>query len=135
MSTYDERARSQAIRNLAPIAKGGKGQAVRIETPARDGQTDPMTDRTTGGSPPVDENGSGVETKYRAESVDGDLVQRGDVQLLLSPVTVDGMDLSEIVSDLTTVTKADGLWLVKHVDTIKPTGLFVMHKLQLRRGG
>lgn len=133
MAAYDQRARAQAIRNLAPIAKGGKGQVVTIKTPAQGGTPDPMTDTTTGQSPPVDESGSGVETKYRAESIDGTLIQSGDVLLLLSPVTLEGIELSELVPDLTRIQKADGPWTVKHVDTVKPSGLKILHKVQLRR--
>lgn len=135
MNAYDERARAQAIRNLAPIAKGGKGQVVTINTPGAPGTHDPMTDTTSGGSPPASHETSGVETKYKADSIDGTVIQRGDVLFLLSPVKLDGSDLPTPVADSDTLTTADGEWLVKHVETIRPAGLAAMHKLQLRKGG
>ena len=116
MSSYDQRARAQAIRQLNPVSKGGGGQAVELSTAG------------------ASQHSSGVEVRYKAESVDGRVIQMGDVQFLLSPVTLDGEDLAEIVPDMTLLTKADGPWLVKHVATIRPTGLSVMHKLQLRQG-
>lgn len=135
MSTYDQRARAQAIRQLAPIAKGGRGRAVTIKTPGAPGTYNPMTDTTSGGSPPANYETSGVETKYKAESIDGTVIQHGDVLFLLSPVKLDGSDLPTPVADSDTLTTADGTWLVKHVETIRPSGLVVMHKLQLRTGG
>lgn len=135
MATYDQRARAQAIRQLAPVAKGGRGQAVTVTTPGTPGTHDPMTDTTSGGSPPASHETSGVETKYKADSIDGTVIQRGDVLFLLSPVKLDGADLPTPVADRDTLSTADGTWLVKHVETIRPTGLTVMHKLQLRKGG
>lgn len=135
MTGYDFEAREDAIAELAPIEDGGSGQVVTITTPGQSGLSDPMTDRATGSSPPVTQYSSGVEVSYKADSIDGTVIQRGDVQFLLSPVTLEGADLAEITPDITTLTKGDGQWLVKDVETIKPTGLVVMHKLQLRRGG
>lgn len=132
MSTYDQRAQAQAARMLAPKPKG-KGQPVTITVPGAGGTFDPATDTTSGASPPVTHDGSGVQTAYDARSIDGKVIQSGDVKFLLSPLKIDGTAMPRPVADLHTLTKADGSWAIKAVDSVSPAGLDALFKLQLRR--
>lgn len=85
-SIYD-RARALAIRQLAPVGAGGRGAPltlVRI-TPASY-----VAGGTMGAGSEVQSAGSGVRTSYASRDVDGVLVQRDDVKLILSPQLLDG---------------------------------------------
>ncbi|MDP1599014.1 hypothetical protein [Phenylobacterium sp.] len=113
---------------------GEVGQEVTIATPAIDGAYDPMTDTVIGGSAPIVQHGSGSQKSYSARSIDGTVIQQGDVQFMLSPLKTDGSPISAPVADRDTLTKLDGPWAIKHVDTVAPAGVPVLFKLQLRRG-
>lgn len=131
---YDDRARAQAARMLAPKPRG-KGQAVTLRQPASGGTYDPATDTTSGATPAQTHDGSGVEEFYSAQSIDGDKIQDGDVRFLLSPLKIDGADMPLPVAESWTLTKSDGEWLIKRVDRIAPAGLVAYYQLQLRRAG
>ena len=110
---------------------GEVGQAVTISRPGPD-VFDPATDTTVPG-PPIVQQCSGSQKSYSARSIDGTVIQQGDVQFLLSPLKADGSPIERPVADRDTLTKLDGPWAVKHVDTIAPAGVPVLYKLQLRR--
>lgn len=112
---------------------GEVGQEVTIATPAIDGTYDPMTDTVTGGSPPLVQDGSGSQKSYDAKSIDGTVIQQGDVRFMLSPLNKKGEPISPPVADRDILTKLDGPWAIKHVDTVAPAGVPVLFKLQLRR--
>jgi hypothetical protein len=138
MLAYDLRSRATAARMLAPIASGGKGQVVTLHQPATDGVFDPATDTTSGGSPPTDHTGSGVEEAYSAYSLAQGLVLAGDVKFLLSPLKADGTPMPQAVADSWTITKGlnpDGspkVWAIKRVEPLSPAGTPVLFELQLR---
>lgn len=132
MTAYDARAKATAARMLAPVSRGGKGQEVTLHQPAGEGTYDPATDTTTGATGPQDHIGSGVETKYDAESVAAGLVAAGDIRFLLSPLKEDGTDMPKPVADSWTLTKADGTWTIKRVTPTSPAGNVVMYELALR---
>lgn len=131
---YDDRAAAMAARMLAPKPRG-KGQVVTLVQPGAGGTFDPATDATTGGSAPIEHQGSGVEEAYSSNSIDGRLIQAGDVKLMLSPVKLDGSSMPMPVADSWMLTKSDGDWAVKRVDRTAPAGLVAMYVLQLRRMG
>lgn len=110
---------------------GEVGQTVTISRPGPD-VFDPATDTTVPG-PPIVQQGSGVQKSYSAKSIDGTVIQQGDVQFLLSPLRADGAPIEQPVADRDSLTKLDGLWAIKHVDTVAPAGVPVLFKIQLRR--
>lgn len=130
---YDDRALAQAARQLAPKARGGKGQEVAITGLIPAGYN-PLTDEAESGGDAV-QIGSGIQKGYDARSIDGTLIQRGDKQFLLSPLQTNGQPIGEIVPDRDVLTKADGQWMIRAVETVAPAGMAVLYKLQLRRGG
>lgn len=129
MSTYDLRARQQAVRTLALKSAGGKGGAVTLERLT--GSTRNNTTLTTTPTYADAENGSGVSRAYRGREIDGTRIKVGDVLLLLSPETVDGADLGLPVTG-SRVTIGDKAWRVEAVETVQPADIVVMHKLHLR---
>lgn len=133
MADYDARFLALAARLLAPKSRGGKGQEVTLHQPGSEGTFDPVTETTSGASPPVDHYGSGVEDGYSAEMVASGAVLAGDVKFLLSPVTLQGAALPTPVADSWTLTKDDGVWTIKKVQRIAPAGMAVLYELQLRR--
>lgn len=134
MTAYDLRARATAARNLAPVSRGGKGQEVTLHQPAVT-TYDPATDTTVVVTPAQDHDGSGIETKYDAESVAAGLVAAGDIRLLLSPLKTDGSPMPQPVADSWTLTKADGDWTIKRVTPTSPAGVVVMYELAVRGVG
>jgi hypothetical protein len=90
MADIYDRAKAQATRMLAPRNKGGKG-AEMILTRKVTGAYDPAT-----GKPTVtitQFTGSAFRDAFELKSIDGTLIRRGDVQLLVSPVQVSGEDM------------------------------------------
>jgi hypothetical protein len=132
MPAYDARGRAQAIRQLAPIARGGKGQEVTLSRAV--GAYNPETGAHTATTTTT--VGSGVALGHKARDIDGDLIREGDKRLLLSPVDEDGVDIAVPVVDETSVTLADGsVWAVTAVSTLKPANTAIMHTLNLRGAG
>lgn len=124
---YD-RAKALAARMLAPRSKGGKGLELilRRETV---GEYDP--DATSAPTELV-LSGSGFREEYESKYVNGTLIIRGDVKLLVSPVQLDGKDMplpqsnDRIDFDGTTYTViAVGPW--------NYAGLSVGYELQVRK--
>lgn len=131
MTAYDVRAKATAGRMLAPIANGGKGQVVTITT-TTGGAFNEATDTTTGATTTT-QTGSGVVENYSAHSIDGTVIQAGDIKLLLSPLNSAGAAITKPVADKSTVTLADGsAWAVKRVDPLSPAGVVVLFELQMR---
>jgi len=131
---YDDRAVAMAARMLAPKPRG-KGQVVTLLQPGVGGTFDPATDATTGGSAPIEHQGSGVEEAYSSSSIDGRQIQAGDIKFMLSPEKLDGAAMPQPLADTWTLQKSDGEWSIKKVDRVAPAGLAAMYVLQLRRMG
>lgn len=124
---YD-RAKALATRMLAPRSKGGKGLelVLRRETV---GEYDPDAPQAPS---ELVVNGSGFREEYDNKYIDGTLIVRGDVKLLVSPVQLSGADMpiplsnDRIQFDGTTYTViAVGPW--------NYAGLVVGFELQVRK--
>jgi len=85
---YD-RAKGLATRMLAPRSKGGKGLELVLRRETL-GEYDP--DAPSAPSELV-VNGSGFREEYDEKYIDGTLIVRGDVKLLVSPVQLNGADM------------------------------------------
>jgi hypothetical protein len=75
---------------LAPRSAGGKGLELTL-TKTVTGQYDPSTGSSTNTGTSYE--GSGFRQDYDLKDVDGTLILRGDVEILVSPVQLDGTDL------------------------------------------
>lgn len=124
---YD-RAKALATRMLAPRSKGGKGLELVLRRETL-GEYDP--DAPTAPSELV-VNGSGFREEYDDKYIDGTLIVRGDVKLLVSPVQLTGQAMplplsnDRIQFDGTTYTViAVGPW--------NYAGLAVGFELQVRK--
>lgn len=135
MSIYD-RARALAIRQLAPIDQGGKGQVVALNFTTA-GTYVPGGTVIPGG--PVSQSCSGVERSINTRRVDGTNILHGDIEFVMSPVTTGGPDVQlppvtngQLPAD-TLLTLADGrAWRVVSVEAKRPSGLLISVTLQLR---
>lgn len=91
---YD-RAKALATRMLAPRSKGGKGLELVLRREII-GEYDPD-------APPAPSelvvNGSGLREEYDNKYIDGTLIVRGDVKLLVSPVQLTGEDMPTPLSN------------------------------------
>lgn len=91
---YD-RAKALATRMLAPRSKGGKGLDLVLRREIV-GEYDPD-------APAVPSelvvNGSGFREEYDNKYIDGTLIVRGDVKLLVSPVQLTGEDMPTPLSN------------------------------------
>lgn len=146
MTTYDQRARAQAARQLSPISKGGKGQIIKITTPFV-GALDPATDTVTTGSPTV-RTGSGIVVEYTTflrsglRNEHGSLIKGGDKQLLLSPLDLTGAPLAPRpqVDDKVTLMVDDGSggltdgdsFTITSLAPLSPAGLDIMFDCNIR---
>ncbi|WP_421560829.1 MULTISPECIES: hypothetical protein [unclassified Pseudomonas] len=91
---YD-RAKALATRMLAPRSKGGKGLELVLRRETL-GEYDP--DAPSAPSELV-VNGSGFREEYDNKYIDGTLIVRGDVKLLVSPVQLAGEDMPTPLSN------------------------------------
>ena len=128
MSDIYDRAKAMATRMLAPRSKGGKGLELVLRRETL-GEYDP--DAPSAPSELV-VNGSGFREEYDNKYIDGTLIVRGDVKLLVSPVQLSGADMpiplsnDRIQFDGTTYTViAVGPW--------NYAGLVVGFELQVRK--
>lgn len=90
MADIYDRAKATATRMLAPRSKGGKGAELILSRKVT-GPYDPAT-----GKPSViitQYSGSGFRDTFELKSIDGTLIRRGDVKLLVSPVQLTGEDM------------------------------------------
>ncbi|QOQ76482.1 hypothetical protein IMF22_05340 [Pseudomonas poae] len=85
---YD-RAKDLATRMLAPRSKGGKGLELVLRRETL-GEYDPDAPQAPG---ELVVNGSGFREEYDNKYIDGTLIVRGDVKLLVSPVQLSGADM------------------------------------------
>ena len=92
MADIYDRAKATAIRMLSPRSKGGKGLEMILRKTV-EGEYDPST-----GSAEIivtEYAGSAFRDTFELKSIDGTLIRRGDVKLLVSPVMVAGGDMPE----------------------------------------
>lgn len=91
MADIHDRGRALAIRMLAPRPQGkGVSLVLRKKTV---GEYNPET----GGQDVVwtEYTGSGLRTTYDLKDIDGSYILEGDVEILMSPVMVDGSDMPQ----------------------------------------
>lgn len=134
MTIFDN-GRALAIRQLAPIAQGGKGQVVTL-TFDISGTVGPGG-AVTGGAP-VSQTCSGVEKAIKVDRVNGSSILAGDSEFTISPVTTAGADLQlpDELPQQATVTLASGqVKQVVGLDPKRPAGLLISATLQLRGAG
>lgn len=100
-----------------------KGQAVTIN---RETSTsfDPVTGIDT--VTPSSFSGVGAVFDYHRSEIDGNLIQKGDIRLLLNAVTTEPLTDDEITIDGET-------YRVISVKPTSPGGTVVMYELQLRK--
>ncbi|MDH0798584.1 hypothetical protein [Pseudomonas carnis] len=91
---YD-RSKALATRMLAPRSKGGKGLELVLRRETL-GEYDP--DAPLEPSELV-VDGSGFREEYDNKYIDGTLIVRGDVKLLVSPVQLSGADMPTPLSN------------------------------------
>jgi len=123
MADIYDRARATAIRMLAP-RPAGKGLEMTLRArasatyaPGGDGAIGATTDHT----------GSGVRTSYSAKDVDGTIIRRDDVRIILSPDGIpEPVPGDVIVFDGSTYT-------VIAVDAWNYAGLFCGYSVQARK--
>lgn len=65
-------------------------------------------------------------------SASGSLIQVGDKQLLLSPLTTSGGDLTAPVNSDTVTDIAGKVWTITQVKTVSPAGTVVLFDVNLR---
>lgn len=91
MADIHDRGRALAIRMLAP-RPDGKGVSLILRKKTV-GEYNPET----GGQDVVwtEYTGSGLRTMYDLKDIDGSYILEGDVEILMSPVMVDGADMPQ----------------------------------------
>ncbi|RON88437.1 hypothetical protein [Pseudomonas fluorescens] len=124
---YD-RAKATATRMLAPRSKGGKGLELVLRRESV-GEYDPD-------APPAPSelivNGSGFREEYDSKYIDGTLIVRGDVKLLVSPVQLSGEDMPTPQSN-DKITFDGTVYTVIAVAPWNFAGLSVGFELQVRK--
>lgn len=135
MTDYDVRAAATAARVLRPKAQGGKGQPITIVHfgPA-------AYDPTTGTNSPTQttQTGCGVVLEYNTfirsgvRDEPGSLIQKGDKQMLLSPLKTDGTALIPPVAGDTVTTISGDSYTVTSVGALAPAGTTVYFECNVR---
>lgn len=90
MADIYDRGKALAVRMLAPRSNGGKGLEMILRK-TDTGEYDPDI-----GGPSIsvtESQGSAFRDTYELKNIDGTLIRRGDVKLLVSPVRLDGTNL------------------------------------------
>lgn len=96
---------------------------------AKYGKTVTLT-RAAGGSQTV----KAMEEAYEDKSIDGRVVEIGDVKLHMAVTDTAGAAVAKPEADADTVTYSDGtVWMVKRVMPVSPADTSVLYTLQLRR--
>lgn len=72
-------------------------------------------------------SGYGVQTSYRARDIDGTVIQRGDMRLLIGP----GLSIVPEVGDVVTVDSVT--WYIVNVENLTPAGTDLLYTCQVRR--
>lgn len=132
MNIYEE-GRALAIQELAPLDRGGIGQAVTLSYIVP-GAYDDNT-QTVGDDQTVTIEASGVEKSIKVERVNGTSILTGDAEFVMSPVRIDGSDLAlpDTLPTQAVLTLADGRKrTVVALEPKRPTGLLISVLLQLR---
>lgn len=114
---------------LAPRSKGGKGlelSLIRITAGEYDPETGGNTDTT------ARFEGSGFRETYEQKDIDGSLIKRGDVKILISPVLLNGSDTPKPVS-LDRIVFDEDTYIVQHVDPWDYAGIAVGFSVQARK--
>lgn len=127
LDIYD-RAKATATRMLAPRSKGGKGLELVLLREIQ-GEYDP--DAPTAPSELV-VNGSGFREEYDTQYIDGTLIIRGDVKLLVSPVQLTGEDMPTPQND-DKITFDGTVYTVIAASPWNYAGLTVGFELQVRK--
>jgi hypothetical protein len=129
MTDIYDRAKVMAIRLLAPRSKGGKGLELSlIRVTSGDYDPDSGNMPTT----PDQFDGSGVRENYKSSDIDGTLIKRGDVKLLISPVLLTGADMPKPVSQDKILFDGD-TYTVQNVEPWNYAGLNVGFSVQARK--
>lgn len=127
---YDTAARNKAAAKLAPVASGGKGQAVRLTSKAR-AAYNPATG-AAGPASTTDQTGSGLEESYSAREIDGTLVLAGDKRFMLSPLDADGAELIQPAPGDVVEYETGARWRIMRSEPFAPAGVVVYSILHLR---
>lgn len=131
MNVY-EQGRALAIKELAPVDRGGKGQIITL-TYTYTGEYDEATG--TAETLTYVQECSGVEVGIKAERVNGTSILTGDAMLKLSPVRTDGQDIvippDTAVSTKVTLANMTAKAVVA-VEAKAPAGLLIALFLQVR---
>lgn len=98
-----------------------------VVTRVNEGAFDPSSGNTLPGSE-VTATGQGVLTQYKTMDVDGTVIKRGDMKLLLA---ASGLALEPTTND--TVTIGSDVWTVLYVESVEPATVPVLYKVQIRR--
>lgn len=79
----------------------------------------------------TDYTAAGIKLGYEAERIDGNLIQSGDQELMLSPLQLDGQPLPEPKnSDLILI--GGVTYAIKSVGKLEPVDVPILFTLQLR---
>jgi len=116
-----------AARADQSLRRKGAIVTLRREAP---GEYDPETGGPGTGTV-TEYLGTGVKLNYEAENIDGTLIQRGDQQLLLSPLQRDGTPMpTPTVADLVLV--GGVAYTIANVGDLQPVDVSLLFTLQLR---
>lgn len=129
MADIYDRAKASAARMLGLRSAGGKGAALRLAKMTA-GAYNPATGSSTNTSANYD--GSGFRQEYDLDTIDGSLVQLGDVQILVSPLQTSGIDMpAPAVGD--SVTFDGAVYSVVSVSPWNYAGVSVGFSVQARK--
>ena len=107
------------------------GQAVTLT------ESTPGAYNTATGEPAApdvtNQSAVGVVRDYSSRSIDGTLIQVGDRLLIVGPKTTAGAVLAEPTVESGVTLADETVWTVKRVETVKPAGVVLAYRLQLRR--
>lgn len=79
----------------------------------------------------TDFTAAGLKLGYEAERIDGNLIQSGDQELMLSPLQLNGQPLPEPKnSDLILIAGVN--YAIKSVGKLEPVDVAILYTLQLR---
>ncbi|MEE7442672.1 hypothetical protein MOR12E_28875 [Methylobacterium oryzae] len=103
------------------IDEFGRAMVLRRPNP---GTYNAGTDSHAGGGAPVDTPIMAVVTQYREKEIDGEIIKRGDVRILIAGVKPDKDNF--ILDGVDTYTAVN-------VETLKPGDLALLYKVQARK--
>ncbi len=127
---YDTAARNKAAAKLAPVASGGKGQAVTLTGKSR-AAYDPATG-AAGPASSTDQTGSGLEESYSAREIDGTLILAGDKRFMLSPLDASGAELTPPAPGDVLEYETGARWRIMACEPFSPAGVVIYSTLHLR---